>query len=218
MKNKKKGKIKAIIFDIGGVLKIPKTQNDNQELQGFHELIAKKLHLDFDTWFDAIDVYYAQSIVGKVSKNEFIQIASKRLGINKNKLEKTIIQCYKSKMKKNIFLYNLAEKAKKQKIITAILSDQWPYSKSGVFPKKDEKNFDIIIISYEVKMRKPNLEIYDLLLKKIKNKNKQIKNSEIIYIDDRSYNLEPAKKHGIKTILFRNNEQVKKELKKFNFI
>src|SRR3990167_4715453 len=163
MKNKKKGKIKAIIFDIGGVLKIPKTQNDNQELPGFHELIAKKLHLDFDTWFDAIDVYYAQSIVGKVSKNEFIQIASKRLGINK-------------------------------------------------------KNFDIIIISYEVKMRKPNLEIYDLLLKKIKNKNKQIKNSEIIYIDDRSYNLEPAKKHGIKTILFRNNEQVKKELKKFNVI
>ena len=40
----------------------------------------------------------------------------------------------------------------------------------------------------------------------------KVKANECIYIDDREVNLEPAKKLGMKTILFRNAKQLKKEL------
>jgi putative hydrolase of the HAD superfamily len=52
-------------------------------------------------------------------------------------------------------------------------------------------------------MRKPELKIYRLTLKKLK-----VKPEECIFIDDKEKNLKPAKKLGIKTVLAKNPKQV----------
>ena len=70
--------------------------------------------------------------------------------------------------------------------------------------------FDGIILSWKVHMRKPEPEIYQYVLKKMK-----LSPEETVFIDNYPMNLPPAKKMGIRTILFRNPEQLEKDLVKF---
>lgn len=60
------------------------------------------------------------------------------------------------------------------------------------------------IISYEVNARKPDLKIYDLLIKRY-----HIKPEESIFIDDNRENIKAAKQMKFYTILFRSLDQVK---------
>ncbi|MEK6872158.1 MAG: HAD-IA family hydrolase [Nanoarchaeota archaeon] len=214
----KKEVIKAIVFDIGGVLQIPHyyVHKNNKEFSSIHEMIARALHLHPDNWLDAIDLLYAKATIGEVSRNKFVQEVSKKLNISQNTLVHAVKKSYHKHMKKNKELYIIVQSLQKKGYIVGILSDQWPLSRESIFPKKDQKLFDFAIISYEVKTRKPQPKIYQLLLKKIREKDKSISTSEIIFVDDKNYNLVPAKKMGIHTIQFHNNKQVIKELKKLN--
>lgn len=69
--------------------------------------------------------------------------------------------------------------------------------------------FDIILVSYMVKARKTEKEGFEYLIKKIGAKPK-----EIVFLDDSEKNLLAAAKLGINTILFKNKEQLIRELKK----
>lgn len=59
-----------------------------------------------------------------------------------------------------------------------------------------EKHFEKVYLSYEVKMRKPDAEIFELVL----NQNK-LKKEETLFIDDSVQHIESANKLGISTIL-----------------
>ena len=69
-----KGGIKAIIFDIGDVLRISSTHltryKKNKIHLGVHEEIAKKLKIPIDQYFDSIDTAYSKSIEGKISQSK----------------------------------------------------------------------------------------------------------------------------------------------------
>lgn len=67
--------------------------------------------------------------------------------------------------------------------------------------------FDNMIISSQVNMIKPNKEIYELLLS-----NMNVAPEKSIFIDDSIENVNAAKELGITGILFKNAEQLKKEL------
>jgi len=209
-KTKKEVEIKAIIFDVGGVLRINRFLNLNKKHSGAHEYIAEKLGVSVDTWFDSIDTAYANSIIGKISKKEFIKITSKNLNINPNKLVNLVAKAYKKKVKKNKKLFRLAFKLKKRGYQIGILSDQWALSEDALMPKEDTQNFDIVISSIKVGLRKPNPKIYKLLIKKTK-----LKPEQILFTDNREWNTKPAEKLGIKTITFKNNKQFMKDIKKF---
>ena len=73
--------IKAVIFDIGGVLQLGnKRPTPNRvHVSGVHEVIAKKLKISLDQYFDAIDTVYANSIEGKISKKQLLGILSSNL-------------------------------------------------------------------------------------------------------------------------------------------
>jgi putative hydrolase of the HAD superfamily len=210
-KNKTKSNIKAIIFDVGGVLELVKYSQPKRGHRtiSFHQHAAKKLKINLDDWFDSIDSVYADAIEGKISEQKTMNIISKNINITRKKLEKTIIKSYKHSFKHNKKLFKTAKKLKKQGYKIAILSDQWPPSKKALIGKKYSKNFNPIIISCDVKARKPNEKIYKLLLKKIK-----LPAENCLFIDNRAWNLTPAKKLGMKTLLFKNNKQTIKALEK----
>jgi 2-haloacid dehalogenase len=67
--------------------------------------------------------------------------------------------------------------------------------------------FDGRLVSGEEKIRKPFLEIYELLLKRF-----NIKPSSAVYIDDNARNLTAPKELGIHTILFQSPQQLREEL------
>lgn len=72
-----------------------------------------------------------------------------------------------------------------------------------------EKLFDNISISAEVGLVKPDPKIFELALR---NMNSQAQNT--IFIDDNQKNITGAKNIGLKTILYKNYNQFKKELNK----
>lgn len=209
---KKRDEIKAVIFDIGGVLQLGEKQrkfSNQSHASGVHERAARKLKIDLDQYFDSIDSFYARSIEGKISKKELLKNLSFNLKTSEKKLEKLYFNLYKKKFKINKQLFKQATILKKQGYKVAILSDQWHLSKEAHYPKTFQKLFYPSIISCDVGIRKPHMGIYKLILKNLK-----LKPSETVFIDNQIWNIKPAEKLGMKTILFKNNEQTIRELNK----
>lgn len=203
-------KIKAIVFDIGDVLALSKQplkkyKNRNHHL-GIHESIAKKLNISLDQYFDSIDTTYTKSIEGKISKKQAMETLSKNLNISKKELIKIYSRAYIREFKQNKELLKRAFKLKRLGYKIAVLSDQWFLSKEALMPKKIYKKFNVVAVSCDVGIRKPNPKIYKLAVKKLK-----LAPQKILFIDNQKWNIVPAKKLGIKTILFKNNKQLFKE-------
>lgn len=211
-------KTKAIIFDIGGVLRGGKKHIKNKKglkVSGVHEYVSGKLGLSIDAWFDSIDSVYTDSMEGKINSEKTVKLISGNLNISPAKLDRLFYKAYKKKMKKNKKLYRFALKSKKRGYIIGILSDQWALSKENIVPKSEIKDFDVAVLSCDVGLRKPDVRIYKLLMKKLRQKYKTIKYNEVLFIDNRDWNLKPAKKLGMKTILFKDNKQFFKDIKKY---
>jgi epoxide hydrolase-like predicted phosphatase len=200
-------KIKAIIFDLGGVLLLTKAESHVESHLhrhlGVHGFIAKNLKISLDQYFDSIDTTYAKSIEGKLSEKKVLEILSKNLNVSKKKILKIYSKAYNRIFKKNSILFQKAKELKKLGYKTAILSDQWHLSKKVLISSNLLSDFDVKIISCDVKMRKPNPKIYSLVLRKLK-----LKPSEVIFIDNQKWNIKPAKQINMKTILFKNNNQL----------
>jgi putative hydrolase of the HAD superfamily len=212
-KNVSDANIKAVIFDIGGVLQIGARQKLNSEKMhssGVHEHIAKKLGISIDQYFDAIDSVYAKSIEGSVNKSFVLKVLSCNLNYPAKKLEKMYYKYYKKIFKKNEKFFSIAKQLKKQGYKIGILSDQWHLSKEVFARKKDLKLFDDVILSCDVGMRKPQKEIYELALN-----NLNVSPEETIFIDNQIWNIIPANKLGIRTILYINNRKTVDQLKQY---
>lgn len=97
----------------------------------------------------------------------------------------------------------------RKKYLIALVANQTPVLDQIDRKYKFYKNFDYNFSSHKVKLQKPGTAIFKLLMKKAR-----VKPKEIIFIDDRKKNISAYKKMGIKTILFKNFNQLKKELKK----
>jgi len=218
-KRESKRKIKAIIFDVAGVLVGGKiTSSKVIEHSGVHEYMARKLKMGIDSWIDSIETPYNQSMEGQIDGDRAVKWIARNLKINEKKLTKLWISAYKRKLKKNKKLYLIARKLKSQGYIVGILSDQWYLSKKAMIPEENIRDFDPVIISCDVGLRKPNPLIYKMLLKKLREKNKKIKASEIIFADNRDWNLTVPRNMGINVILFKDDKQFLKDLKKFGII
>lgn len=203
MEQKKRG-VKALIFDIGGVLQLGHHSFDHSRV---HSLVAEKLKTPLDQYLDSIDTAYAKSIEGKISEKKALKIMARNLKTNPKKLTKLYIQAYKKYFELNKELIKYALEKKKQGYRIAILSDQWYLSKRALIPRDFYEKFDVVVVSCDVGIRKPNPRIYRLTLKKLKLPAKQT-----IFIDNQEWNIKPAKKLGMKTVLFKNNKQTIREL------
>jgi len=207
-----KKEIKAMIFDVGGVLALPRYPIKDRKgriVSGVYSSIAKKLGISLDQYFDSIYTIYAKAIEGKRPEEEVVETMVRNLKISKSKLKALYNHAYKTRFKQNKELFRFAFQFKKKGFKIAVLTDQWYLSKKALLSKEFYKNFDPIIVSCDVGMRKPNPKIYRLILKKLKLPAKQT-----VFIDNQEWNIKPAKKLGMKTILFKNNKQAIKQLDK----
>ena len=139
-----------------------------------------------------------------------MDIISKNLKVNKKKFLDFVHEAYLVHFKKNKELYKCAYRLKKRGIKIGILSDQWHLSDEALVGKAERKGFDVVIVSCEVGVRKPNPRMYNLLIKALQKK--KIKSKEILFVDNRKWNLGPAEKLNMQTVLFKNNKQAIKEI------
>jgi len=199
--------IKFIIFDIGGII-IPEKE----------DFIIKEIarYLNFDVskhqykYKKIIDYARRKLTTGKL---KIIDLFKKILKISRKKdvkaeeLLNLFIKLYKKHCTKlNQGVLDLIKKLKKNYNVIGLTNTEMEIAKIN----KANGVFDIFkkcYISTEMKMMKPDRQIFETVLNDL-----NAKPEETVFIDDREENVNAAKKLMINTILYSNVWQLKKKL------
>jgi len=188
--------IKAIIFDMGGV--VLKTRGIEDE-GGY---IAKNLKVDVRSFIKVEEKYEHDAQRGRLTMSEFLGRIAKDLGIRKYLLSRV----WKGMCSRIFIPYRDVlkdiDKIKDNGYRVALITNTVPYDSSYLRKKGIYDQFEHVILSHKTGYRKPEKEIYQMMLKKL-----GVKGNECIYIDDREENLPTAEKLGMKTIHFRSPRQ-----------
>lgn len=200
--------IKAVIFDIGGVLQI-------QDVNGpLGRDVFKTFNIPVDV-FESFRQKYEQKLL-KGNWNEtrywkqFVTVTKTK---NPIPHESLLLRKYKDNFSINNEVLKIIKDIKSEGYKVACLTDtQKPHTefnkKMGLY-----NDFEVQVFSHDTGMCKPDPDIYKLCLDKI-----GITAKEAVYIDDRESNLIPAKNLGMTTIHFSNPKRLRENLKKLSII
>jgi len=191
--------IKAVIFDLGGVL----IENPASKMKMF---ISNALDISERALVDRSSPYIADFQKGLISENELWKRVTKNtwnqqeFGVSIWK--RAIEEAYSPKKE----MFSLITMLKKCDLKIGILSNtEIPVVE--FFQDKDFSMFDEIIYSCLEGLRKPEKEIYLLSINRI-----GFNADEIIFVDDREENVIAARQIGITGIQFFSPDQVKKDI------
>ena len=189
--------IKAIIFDYGGVLA------ETGRLRDLFIKEAKRQKKKPEEIVQTLKETWKKARVNEISSRKFWEIMAHSLKMNRHKLRKNCLK--RPKIRKAVFM--IIGKLKKQYLVGLLSNHIEDWLEERISEYGLNKLFDVIVTSYGSRKAKPDIKIYEEILKKM-----NVKGKECVYIEDSERNLPPAKKLGIKTVLFKNTKQLKKEL------
>jgi putative hydrolase of the HAD superfamily len=194
--------IKAIIFDMGGVL--VKDPGDQRK-----KLFAKLLGVTVEEFESAYRQLVDDFQRGDITDMDFWGKIADILSIDKKKMPNLENIWYDSLIP--IFaedkeVFEIVDELKRNKYLITLLSNTEKPTVKYV-ETLGYNMFDIKIYSCDIGMIKPYADIYMYTLDKM-----GVKPEEAVMIDDKEININGAKELGMKTILFKNAKQLKKEL------
>ncbi len=206
-----KNNIKAIVWDIGGVIYLAKDKSKRVSknlLSSYKEfwILLKGINVHNEELFEKSKEIYFKSSKGEISKEETLNSLSEILNLPVNKVEKIFYEGIKRNVIENKPLIKFILKLKAKSYKQGILSIQWFMTNDILIPKKYYSIFEEIVVSCIDKVRKPSPESFRLILKKM-----NLSPEQIIFVDDKQENLDTANGLGINTVLFVNNKELKKE-------
>jgi len=193
--------IKAVIFDIGGVV-------IEDPMNHIYTAVGRKSRISKDRVKRNYYKLRTSAETGKISSREFWMRLSKGLKISDvGLLEKAWMGTLK-KVKLNSGVVKIINSVKRGYKVATLSNTMEPHAK---FHKRagHYKFFPNVFLSYRLGIRKPDIRIYNYVIKKLK-----VKPSECVFIDDMPENVTSARKAGMKAIIFRNVSQLEKDLKK----
>jgi epoxide hydrolase-like predicted phosphatase len=191
--------IKAIIFDIGGVV---------LDMSRVKHAIMREFDFKDEEQRIVPRKFTPAYLRGEIALNKIYSIGSKRLNRPASEVKRKIFKAYMS-MRPINGMYGLLDKLKKSRIKLAVLSNA---TKPTVAINKKLRRyrwFKPVILSCEVGMKKPDRKIFYLTLKKLR-----LRPEECIFIDDLKEHVQVARKMGFNAIQFKNTGQLKKDLRK----
>jgi epoxide hydrolase-like predicted phosphatase len=195
--------IKGIIFDIGGVLvevKIKSFLEHFVRVTGFTKEQLYAMIMLGGEW----DLFEK----GMMTEGELKEKIERDHGIKPALMEK-MADDWRSTLKPIPETIEIVKKLKDRYKMFA-LSNVDKITTEQCFDRFDfYGHFDGVVFSWKVHMRKPEPEIYNYVLKQM-----GLKAEETVFIDNYQPNLPEASRIGIHTILYRNPDQLKRELKK----
>lgn len=193
--------IKAIIFDWGGVL----IKDPTEEIAAY---CAKKLGVNKNKLIRLHKEFQPDFERGALTEKELWKKTCKRLDVAEPKnphLWTDAFRCYYSENKKVIAL---ARSLKDREYKLGFLSNiELPGKKILDEHKRSYDFFDAFVLSFEEKTIKPEKRIYKIMLDRLR-----VKPDEALFIDNNKDNVNGARKAGIKSILFRNYSQLKRDI------
>ncbi len=193
--------IKAVIFDLGGVLL--RTEDFTPR-----EVLAERLNMDRheleELIFGGDSGGKAQR--GEISVQQHWEHVRYLLGISPDEFKAILDEFfYTDKLDESLVEYvRTLHKAYK----TALLSNSADDLRQRIAEKWHfEDAFDLMIISAEVGVAKPDPKIFRIALEQL-----TIPADETVFVDDFQRNVEAAKEMGIHAIRFIDAQQIREEL------
>jgi len=200
---RKKPKIKVIIFDLGGVL----------VHSGFKDLVNDYCVACLTPeGQEKIKTLEREFNIGDITEKEFYDQMHEVFDIHLT--DKQMHDYIVSHMQTDEELVKFIPELKKSKV--ALLSNALGPITQEVLKKKDlsvKKLFDKVFLSNKMHMVKPDAKTYRHILKQL-----GAEPEEALMVDDREVNIEGAKKVGMQGIVYKNAEQFKKDLERFELI
>jgi putative hydrolase of the HAD superfamily len=201
-----KNNIKVIIFDLGGVLVPEKRDLMDNHISRFLKIkegdlkrFSKNLNNELTKGEIDLSQFYS-GILKKINNKE----------ISPSKLVQKHIALYKKYcIKRDASVLRLIRRLKKRYLVVCLVNTELEIAKIN----KENGLYNIFLksfISTEMKMMKPSLNIYKMVLRRLR-----IKSEKAVFIDDKEKNVNSARKLGINSILYKNFRQLKKDLKTF---
>jgi putative hydrolase of the HAD superfamily len=194
--------IKLIIFDLGNVIVEYKDY-------WFFDYLAKRFNLDRDEVERAFSGLSEKTELGEMSAAEMEKTVKRRLNIHGFFHWS---EFHKRHARLNGRVFNLAKRLKKQyrlAILTNVSRRSYVAKKRDFIRELGVRTFT----SFRLHMMKPNPRIYKYVLKEC-----GAKPSEALFIDDTPINVAGAERIGIRGIVFKNYEDLVKELKRFKVL
>lgn len=195
-------KIRAIIFDMGGVILL--TCDESSRIA-----LARQLGVSTEELIKA--VFLSESAIrseeGEIGKNDHWKNVLR--SFDKDSV-KNVIPYYEAFFAGDCIDKELMEfiHSLKKKYKIGFLSNAFKGAREwveGHFHFLDA--FDLTIFSYEVQLRKPDPRIYRLVCERL-----EVRPEEAIFIDDMAVNVEGARLAGLYAIQYINKVQLKTQL------
>ncbi len=192
--------IRAVFFDLGGVLVRTEYQTPRQRL-------AERLGLEYD---DLEKLVFSssssqQASLGKITTEQHWENVTKRLG-------RPVAEA--QTIREEFFAGDIVDRellafirALRPRLYTGVISNAWPDLREYIVEQKFDDAFDCLVISAEVGVMKPEAAIYQFALEQA-----GVSPSEAVFVDDMPVNIEGCQAVGMQGLLFRNPKQVMETL------
>lgn len=193
--------IRAVFFDLGGVIVRTEYQTPRQKL-------ADRLGMEYD---DLSRIVFdsdtgLQASIGTITSEQHWESVMKRL--KRSAEEMTAIR-------EEFFAGDIADRqlleflrSLRGKIQTGLISNAWSDLRDYLRREKMIDAFDHIIISAEVGVAKPDPKIFQIALEKA-----GVSPSEAVFVDDFYVNIEGCEKVGMQGIHFKDAPSTLQQLK-----
>ena len=186
--------IKAVLFDLGGVVFKGKTMKfirDGEKLlgakakEGNECCFDRKLHLGTSSLRPAFERVFGK----KMFDHEFIPL----------------IRAWLANWQMDEEMLEFAKKLGKRYAIAILSNSEMSFEEK--YGDALQKVFPVILYSHRERMVKPDKAFFELALKKL-----GVSAEEAIMVDDAQENINAAKAIGMHAVFFRNPEGLKKQL------
>lgn len=203
---KKRNKIKGIIFDLGGVL-VDDLSSD------FYRNIAKQLDISASKLTKTIQEEEHLLERGEETSVQFWHRVCRKLNIKKRPSDRILaslwLRNYKQNTKAKKEVINLVKRLKRKYSLAVLSNTIKEHSVIDRRRKNLFKHFDVVLLSNEVGLRKPEKEFFKLASKKL-----GIPFSNLLYIDNDIRWVRAGQKLGLQSTLFKSVIHLEKALRK----
>jgi epoxide hydrolase-like predicted phosphatase len=188
--------IRAVVFDIGGVLEITSRT-------GWVEKWEARLYLKTGELHERLIDVWRDGSFGTISEEEVHKSIGEILGIDQGQVEALMADLweeYLGELNDELAAYFRSLRPHYQ---TALLSNSF----AGARGKEQERYryaelCDLIIYSHEEGIAKPERRIFELTCERL-----GVQPAEVVFLDDVEANVAAAREFGIQAILFRENKE-----------
>jgi putative hydrolase of the HAD superfamily len=186
-------KTKLILFDWGNIVESHTTGYSCSD--AFDDLFHECGYTGTEKVFHLLSKYLITRIQTVDEFEKTYELMAKEFGFNKSFNE--FVELYKKIFAKIDYYQDVAdyEVSLKDRCYIGILSNLTIFDKRRLTKQIDLSKYDYVFLSYEMGVRKPNIEMYKKVEKIL-----PVKGKDVLFIDDRSDNIETANKIGWNTL------------------